>query len=313
MESEAGGERFPFVSVPLFEVVAAQVRKYTGVENVYWGPVVSRENYLNWIDYSVANQDWLTASRLAYLSKTGETWEEAGFDNDTIPEFIFDIDEDANPIKPTNSDGPWEPLWQMSPPPFKSGVVNFNLHYNPYIPLIEKATDELRHGLLGVGDFSLNGGMGVSVDDHEAFHENLVQSDRGEGYKSYTHPRTLFVEPIYEDLYRPSDSPIVGHVFSLMTWDKYLIDLLPEGVKDITAVVRNTCGQSFTYDLDGNTVSSKNVCNLIHCWKFDLTILSYLSFRHSIEEKGISMTHSMIVLRSLLPSTGTRTRMKKWC
>jgi len=42
-------------------------------------------------------------------------------------------------------------------------------------------------------------------------------------------------------------------ICAVVPWDAYLTNLLPEGRSGVTAVLTNSCGQDFTYMLDGNT------------------------------------------------------------
>jgi class 3 adenylate cyclase len=42
----------------------------------------------------------------------------------------------------------------------------------------------------------------------------------------------------------------VGFIFTVVPWDHFLIDLIPDGVRGIRVVLRNSCEQAVTYDLD---------------------------------------------------------------
>lgn len=50
------------------------------------------------------------------------------------------------------------------------------------------------------------------------------------------------------------DSDVVGFTYAFLAWDSYFAGILPEGVKGVYAVLRNTCNQSITYVLEGNDV-----------------------------------------------------------
>ena len=67
--------------------------------------------------------------------------------------------------------------------------------------------------------------------------------------------RCLAVQPVYRDLGDRSDD-IVGYVFSVVNWKKYLVNL---GTEDVVVVLRNSCGQSITYQYEfaRNKVSRK--------------------------------------------------------
>jgi hypothetical protein len=53
----------------------------------------------------------------------------------------------------------------------------------------------------------------------------------------------------------PTDGELVGALGILFAWERFLTNAVPEGVVGITAVLENSCGQAFTYQIDGNTVS----------------------------------------------------------
>jgi phage gp36-like protein len=61
--------------------------------------------------------------------------------------------------------------------------------------------------------------------------------------------------PIFETLGDES-SKLVGMLSSIIAFDNYLSDLLPDGVKGIILVLRNSCGDAATYELTGNKVST---------------------------------------------------------
>jgi hypothetical protein len=53
----------------------------------------------------------------------------------------------------------------------------------------------------------------------------------------------------------PTDGELLGVLGVVFAWERFLTNALPDGVIGITAVLENSCGQAFTYQIDGNTVS----------------------------------------------------------
>lgn len=262
-EAQVRGETFPWVTVPMYEVMGRQNCDALGLEGIDWAPLVHADDMDTWFNYSYTNQGWLQESRMIALKSSKKSWEEAGYDNITISGFVFDLDHMGQPIHPTNKQGPWQPIWQFSPPLFFGGMINYNILQLTYIKTIEDAISEVRQGLFTeVRDFSHFGDLRTSRKDHEEFHNGLVKADREEGYDSYKHPHARYIVPVFEKLHDDS-SAIVGHIFAFMTWDRYLVRLLPDGVAGITAVVRNSCGQNFTYDLDGSSVRDSITSRII--------------------------------------------------
>jgi class 3 adenylate cyclase len=98
---------------------------------------------------------------------------------------------------------------------------------------------------------SLLAGFVVKPDDHERYHAKFVESVTGES--SFDHPHSVLLQPVYARL-NDDGAPMVGFIEAIVPWDRYLANLLPAGVKGICAVLKNTCGQQFTYTLQGNMV-----------------------------------------------------------
>ena len=78
----------------------------------------------------------------------------------------------------------------------------------------------------------------MSQEEHEKLHSKLLDS-------SSEHPHSFFFHPIRETL-DDLESPVVGMIASGVAWDFSLLNLLPDGVRGITAVISNTCNQTFT-------------------------------------------------------------------
>lgn len=101
--------------------------------------------------------------------------------------------------------------------------------------------------------------------DHDRFHDQYVARRPGE--RTAGRPHAAMVAPIFESLGN-SSSPIVAAIFSIITFDVYMADLLPKGVDGIVAVLSNTCGDSATYELNGNSVTFLGP-NDLHDLKFN--------------------------------------------
>jgi hypothetical protein len=117
-----------------------------------------------------------------------------------------------------------------------------------------------------VGDLSSLAGVGIKLEDHEAYHaqfEDAAYSDATGNLSAYAHPHSTFNEPVFSKLHDRT-SEIVGLIMGVLPWDRYLVNLLPVGVEGIHCVLKNSCGQSFTYALSGNNVSNPE-WNALRC------------------------------------------------
>lgn len=66
----------------------------------------------------------------------------------------------------------------------------------------------------------------------------------------------LLIQPVFTAL-GDDTSEVGGVITALFGLDFLLVELLPEGIRGFYLVVENTCGDSFTYILDGNNATLK--------------------------------------------------------
>jgi hypothetical protein len=91
-----------------------------------------------------------------------------------------------------------------------------------------------------VVDVSFLSDASYSAEDHEAYHALFVTSEGNETVAE--RPHTYLLTPVYERLGNKS-SDVVGAFVSTVAFDRYLADLLPDRVRGIFAILKNTCGQ----------------------------------------------------------------------
>jgi hypothetical protein len=248
---------FPFVTVANFELYGQQVRLQSGLEALAWSPLVSTYQESAWISYSMKHADWLQVSRDILFNNRNPiynvTSSPLNYVNGSVAPAMYTIDANGTTV---NSTGPFLPLWQLSPPPFKPSLVNYDISQADWCvalcPRLALAGGDLL--LTNVQDLSTLAGTAIEANDHVGFHRKYV-SDVSLA-DAYLHPHSLIVAPVYNDLKLRQD--MMGVVVGIAAWDRYLYGLLPDGVSGIVVVLNNTCGQSYTYTLDGNMV---RVCN----------------------------------------------------
>jgi hypothetical protein len=252
---------FPFVTVPQFEVLGELIREQSGSEILIYSPKVEIDQVTRWQEYAAANEGWLEESKqLAVSSSDGSLVMSDYAPGRPIP-FIFNgiIDEDGNPAPGPPRNPPFYPVWQFSPPPFSPYLLKANIGGVPVVSSALEAAAVAGEGVLGPTSFdnlySL-AGLAYKKGDHEKFHAPfLVSSDTETAWKR---PHTQFHQPIFREIYN-NTSEVAGYMNAVVPWDRYFANLLPEGVKGITCVASNSCGQSFTYYLDGNKVSDSKM------------------------------------------------------
>ena len=101
-------------------------------------------------------------------------------------------------------------------------------------------------------DLSSIASASVSDTDHTAIHAQFIKNMKN-GTNAYDNPHSLLMVPVFEKL-NDRKSSIVGMIFGVVAWDRYLTDLLPEGTSGMHCILKNDCGQTYTYALDGTKV-----------------------------------------------------------
>jgi hypothetical protein len=276
-EAKRQNATWPFVTVPTFEVIGESVREQTGFEVIAFMPIVTSTDVDAWQRYSNDNwRAWLKESHQAVRSKAHKVSASGARSNFTATDYldrpplprIFDLvagleDIAAGekfaivPSVKNNPLGPFIPVWQQTPPPFNpSATININmLSADADMPEFVSSVLAARHPLMGrIQDMTALGKLSVKFEDHERYHASLVKYKSSETTSTFQHPHCAFLHPVFKEPGN-KNSEIVAMYVALLPFDRYLINLLPVGVRGIDAVLRNDYNrQSFTYRLDGNSV-----------------------------------------------------------
>ena len=252
----ATNSEFPFVTVPTFEILGHSVRQQSGAELIVFAPKVKTDELTRWEEYAIANEGWYEDSKQLAVASTESTSVLADYAPGNITTFVYDASVEANGnLNPTPiENGPFYPMWQFSPPPFTPFALKADFKTLVDCGVYLKTVDIVKEGVFGQA-FNVRNGLGESVlnqADHSAFHAQFVISDKESS--AFERPHAFFFQPVFREVYNDT-SEIVGTVNALVPFDRYFADLLPDGVKGITAVLENTCGRLYTYYLVGNKVS----------------------------------------------------------
>ena len=123
------GQKFPFVTVPMFEIQGEHARKASGIEVLTFAPLVAEENRLDWEKFANANQEWLQESRDISLSN-GEPLQQSGYLDEPITPFIYQHESLEPPFLQIPAvDAPFLPAWHVSVPSLsKQNELCFGSH-----------------------------------------------------------------------------------------------------------------------------------------------------------------------------------------
>ncbi|CAJ1936918.1 unnamed protein product, partial [Cylindrotheca closterium] len=231
-------QTWPFVALPNFESLAVNFRKISGTEIFTLFPTVTRANTDAWLNY--ADQQHVPMVKQSHMLKykTLDNLKEVGyksyFQRASPNGFVPDIDRDV-----------YHPTWQFSPPMFSYGALNWNVFSLPDLGAVFDAVKVLKNESLvsGVRPYAA-ASLSFTDEEHARMHSEIEGS-------STEFPHSFIYTPVHLDS-QDSNSPIVAAIGAAMAWDFSLRTLLPAGVVGIQAVIKNSCNQSFTYEISGS-------------------------------------------------------------
>ena len=93
-------------------------------------------------------------------------------------------------------------------------------------------------------------------EDHDHSKEDGSDDDH---HEMEVTPHSFVLQPVYREFEEAdhrghedhSDSDFVGFVLALVSWGSYFQNILPNSANGFVAVVEDTCGEGFTYEING--------------------------------------------------------------
>jgi hypothetical protein len=287
------GVTFPNVTLPDFEIRAANARILADSFVINYYPLVTDETRKGWEEYQIANRDYYDASMQSGSAQ--RAYQAARFGEDDrrslVEEVLTDEIEDltlqgARIVAPEGS-GPYLPLWQMSPAVPMKSILNFNVLSHP----------------AGAGSYTEVLNSGEAVMDAAA---NLNQENFGAtgayiklliSMSQYRNSMDLFLGdptsslgyPVFDSFDRETRS-VVGVIATTLYWRQYFEDVLPANARGILCVIENTHNQTFTYRVDGSNTTYLGFGDF-HDSKYDHLAIS-VNVNTYIEKKASIQTSS---------------------
>lgn len=206
---------WPFKTFPNFEQVVTNYREVTHSRMIATLPAVRDSEKAGWEAYTNEEQGWIK-----------DSYESIGLPIEPIPIHpnIYNfVDGHATEAH----EGPFFPLWQLSPPPRNTGLVNYNVISNENFESALKIAEGKHEALLTqITDLSL------LIDDAPDTHESLL------------------VQPVVVDA-QDISSQVVASIMASISWDTFFTDIVRAGNKGMHCVLENTCGDKLTWKIDG--------------------------------------------------------------
>jgi hypothetical protein len=222
---------------------------------ITYAPIATNE--ASWIEFSQASREWLDESK--YIFDELEPGQDRSKEPKTPPfdDVVWSINEDGSLAK-RKGRGLFAPSFMISPPPMNNGNIfeNIDLFSHPNYKSVTLAAVKLKDAVFSRFDASFSKASDEVLGDTQ--HQSLHDPTNSNVMDQVSYPHSIAAQPIYLSLSR--ETKVVGYLFAIIAWDNYLVDLLPEGVNGIIVVLRNSCDQTVTYQLNGNEVSFSILC-----------------------------------------------------
>lgn len=189
-------ETLPYVTMDDFEVFAKSARITTGASLITYTPSI--DGQMNrfrplWEQYAVENQDWIqrgheldSSHKHSELDVYAPIFEEI---------WRFDVNRT---IESDPGPRPSSPIWQMSPPPMNTSIVNFNL----------------------LSDYGFSEMIGYARETGEAVLSAPLDVANLTGLPSADGPQSVLVQPVFAGVESTSSS-IVGNILAVVPWTTF--------------------------------------------------------------------------------------------
>jgi hypothetical protein len=222
------GGKFPFFTIPYFEVKAFGTRHEAKFETVAFAPIVKHSELEQYLDFSNRTRDWLEESKMIFdkllpgLNRTSEP------PVNQYPPSLLCVDhkEDKKDYSKillapcfVQSDS-YLPLLQISPPPFANQTFNnINFLSDPTYETIIEAASQVKNVVFSQ----------IDLDPHvfDFVYGSEIHSS------IHTHPHTLAALAVFDGL---SGGNVVGYLFGVIGWDKYMKGVSCEGVDNCRSI-----------------------------------------------------------------------------
>jgi hypothetical protein len=134
---------FPFVTLPMFEVAGQHARTQSRNELLSFAPFVGGDEKEAWERYALENQGWIEQGRKIRL-ESDQNAQVTSFVEGSIPTNIVEFTASGDVgLAPPGRDS-YSPVWQMSPVPFSTVSLNFNLQTFAPAKLVMDAVEILK-------------------------------------------------------------------------------------------------------------------------------------------------------------------------
>eukprot|EP00934_Nitzschia_sp_Nitz4_P007001 Nitzschia sp. Nitz4//scaffold300_size22576//11739//15615//NITZ4_008544-RA/size22576-augustus-gene-0.9-mRNA-1//1//CDS//3329546985//6991//frame0 len=240
-------EVWPLYHVPLISVYAADAIDIASIETAGIHVKVKGDEREAWEEFVELNH--VAVMEEAHMITYGNLDHLADDANETFHNVIWSYDESGEAVTDPIRDEYWPSLdWGTAPITY--GFVNWNIAssdiYSAIIDAMVTLGDEAM--LTPIKPYEAAPGKIFSFEDHDKMHENL---DIVGG--SSDSPHAFYFVPIHKEATNISSEVVAFHI-GPVAWDSFMTGLLPSGVNGIYVILENSCGQMYSFLVNGPRV-----------------------------------------------------------
>jgi class 3 adenylate cyclase len=228
-----GTDAWPAVSLARFPVKTFGATDLARASCIGFAPYVTDQTRHGWEAYAASVHPTLNleSSALAAISPKSIVPESVELDESTtnmrIEDGIYRIENET--AVPDNGPGPYFPLWQVSPITEYSTAIMYN-----------QLSDSSRSKALQT----------MMKTTRPIYSEVFYQDDFDDSRDEASfETRGVLYFPVFDTFV--DGSSVSGAVSAEFNWEDSFRYILPAHAKGIVCVLENTCGQTFTYVIDG--------------------------------------------------------------
>jgi hypothetical protein len=242
----ARNDTWPFVTIPHFELRGDEMNKLANSDQITFVPLVKQELRQDWEAYALEQRGWLNESlhwqeQLVAHNKTRvEIFDRALGDETMFPKKLWGFEDGESGKKVPLDDkdtefGIYAPVWQQSPAPARDpSIINYDL----------LSRENFRRYFHGMWESRLPV-LSMAMDVAWLTGGALVDHRKD--------PKSLLLSPVYPffSVKLHDRNSLSGVLVSVIHWENYFLRLLVDGTNGYELVLHNTCGESFTYVVNG--------------------------------------------------------------
>lgn len=269
VQDENKTNSWPLTTLPDFEYRAGETARLADVISIVVANKVETEDRSEWEAYTQETKGWMEDG-IAY-NQGVESVEDLNITILPIPEQIVRRNHTLRKFLPEVESGPYYVAWQSYPilPDYRA---NRNiLAANGHTAAVKHI--EATHDVVLPASFEFyNIPESEKIKRRDEFRGFLQFYD---GVDYLADPAVNIYYPVFDDLYKKKeDRNIVAVLLVGIYWRSYFVDQLPEGVADLHLVLSNTCNQTYTYVVSGESADFLGVGDL-HEAKYDSHAITY--------------------------------------